>query len=77
MSVIKIDGKDYEFETLSDEIKGNLISMQFCDNELQRLQATAAALQTARVAYARTVSEKLNEVDNPLASFQGDSIQFA
>ena len=78
MAKITIDGKDYDTDTLSDEVKGNLMSMQFCDAELQRLQATAAALQTARMAYARAVNEGLNGSVKavPAANFDGDTIQF-
>jgi hypothetical protein len=51
MTTITIDNQAYEFEALSDETKAQLVSLQFCDAELQRLQAQAAVLQTARVAY--------------------------
>lgn len=60
MTKVIIDEKEYEFEELSEEVRGNLISMQFCDAELQRLQAQLATVQTARMAYARAVSEGLN-----------------
>ena len=78
MAKISIDGKEYDTDQLSDELKGNLFAMQFCDAELQRLKATAAALQTARMAYARAVSEGLNSSVQPvpLANFDGDTIQF-
>jgi hypothetical protein len=78
MAKITIDGKDYDTDALSDEVKGNLAAMQFCDAELQRLQATAAALQTARMAYARGVSEGLNGPVKavPAVNFDGDTIQF-
>ena len=33
--------------------------MQFCDQELQRLQAQAAAYQTARMAYAKALQSAL------------------
>ena len=39
MTTIKIDDKDYELESLSDEAKNQLVSLQFLDAELQRLQA--------------------------------------
>ena len=44
MPIIKIDNVDYDTDTLSNEAKAQLISMQFCDQELQRLQAEAAEL---------------------------------
>ena len=50
MTTITIDNKEYDFDKLSDEAKAQLVSLQFCDQELQRLQAQAAAYQTARMA---------------------------
>ena len=55
MPTIKIDNIDYETDTLSDEAKAQLLSLQFCDQELARLQAKAAAYQTARLAYAKAL----------------------
>ena len=59
MPTIKIDNVDYDSDTLSNEAKAQLISMQFCDQELQRLQAQAAAYQTARQAYAKALQAAL------------------
>ena len=59
MTTIKIDGKDYEIESLSDEAKSELGSIQFVDSEFARLQAKAAALQTARIAYAKALKAAL------------------
>ena len=59
MPTIKIDNVDYDSDTLSSEAKAQLISMQFCDQELQRLQAQAAAYQTARQAYAKALQAAL------------------
>ena len=52
MASINIDNMDYDIDTLSDEAKAQLQSLQFCDSELSRLQAQAAVLQTARMAYS-------------------------
>ena len=59
MPNIKIDNQDYELDQLSDETKAQLASMQFCDQELARLQAQAAAYQTARIAYAKALKDAL------------------
>ena len=59
MTTIKIDNIDYDLNTLSDEAKAQLASLQFCDQELQRLQAQAAAYQTARIAYAKALQSAL------------------
>ena len=70
MTQITIDNKQYELESLSDDAKAQLISMQFCDQELQRLQAQAAAYQTARQAYAKALQAAL-----PTAPL-GDTLKF-
>ena len=59
MTTIKIDNIDYDTDKLSDEAKAQLMSLQFCDQELQRLQAQAAAIQTARIAYAKALNDAL------------------
>jgi len=59
MPTIKIDNVDYDTDKLSDEAKAQLISLQFCDQELQRLQAQTAAIQTARMAYAKALQSEL------------------
>lgn len=59
MTTIKIDEVDYELEQLSAEAHAQLSSMQFVDNELIRLQARVAAMQTARNAYATSLRDLL------------------
>jgi hypothetical protein len=59
MASIKIDNIDYDIDTLSDEAKAQLVSLQFCDSELARLQAQAAVLQTARMAYSNALKAAL------------------
>ena len=56
---ITIDDKEYDLTTLSEDAQAQLTSMQFCDAELQRLQNQAAALQTARLAYANALKAAL------------------
>jgi hypothetical protein len=59
MPTITIDNKPYEIDSLSSEAKAQLMSMQFCDQEMARLQAQAAAYQTARMAYAKALQAAL------------------
>ena len=59
MNMIKIDEKEYVLDTLSEEAKAQLISLQFVDGELQRINAQSAVLQTARIAYSRALNELL------------------
>jgi len=59
MATIKIDNKEYDIDTLSDECKAQLGSIQFVEQELSRLQAQAAALQTAKNAYLQALQKSL------------------
>jgi hypothetical protein len=62
MPIITIDNKQYEYDTLSNEVKAQLGSIQFVDSELARLQALVAVLQTARMGYVKALGEALPAV---------------
>jgi len=59
MPTIKIDNRDYDLDSLSDDTKAQLQSLRFVDTELQRLQAQTAVLQTARMAYVKALQASL------------------
>lgn len=59
MSTITIDEIEYESESLSAQANEQLQNLQFVDQELARLQAKAAVLQTARSTYANALKEAL------------------
>jgi hypothetical protein len=59
MATLKIDNKEYDPDSLSDECKSQLASIQFVEQELARLQAQAAALQTAKNAYLQALQKSL------------------
>jgi hypothetical protein len=61
MATITIDNKEYDTDRLSDEAKAQLLSLQFCEAELMRYQALAAAAQTARIAYATALKSELDK----------------
>lgn len=69
MATFTIDDVDYDLDTLSDDAKAQIDSIQFVDAELARLNAQAAAYQTARVGYA-------NELKKHLGVLGGDTIKF-
>jgi len=74
MPTIKIDHVDYDTYKLSDAAKAQLVAMQFCDQELSRLQGQAAAYQTARMAYAKALQAAL---PTPLEQAQmSETLQF-
>jgi hypothetical protein len=72
MTKIKIDNVDYDLDKLSDEAKAQLASIQFVDEELIRLQSKTAAMQTARIAYARALNMSLNPTEG-----LGDKLTFS
>ncbi len=59
MAKITINNVDYDTDKLSDNAKAQLVNIQYVDQELARLQAQTAALQTARMAYANALIEAL------------------
>ena len=69
MPMIKIDGRDYDFETLPDAVKNQLQSLQFVDAELARLGAQTAVFKTARIAYSNALKQLLTEM--PLSGDNG------
>ena len=60
MPTIKIDNKEYDLDTLSDECKAQLASTQFLEQELARLQAKSAVLQTAKNTYVKALKNPLS-----------------
>jgi hypothetical protein len=59
MPTIKIDNQEYELDNFSTEARAQLASLQYVDAELMRLQAQTAAMQTARMAYAKALQAAL------------------
>ena len=59
MPKITIDNQEYELDNFSAEARAQLASLQYVDAELMRLQAQTAALQTARMAYAKALQAAL------------------
>lgn len=68
MTIIKIDGYDYDSEQLSAEAQAQLGNVQLTDQEIQRLQIRLAIAQTARNAYAKALQAALTA--------QGDTLKF-
>lgn len=61
MPMITIDGKEYDTDSLSDEAKAQLGSIQFVDRKIAELKAEVAAMQTARNAYGKALTELLGK----------------
>ncbi len=81
MAKIKVDGKDYDTDHISDQAKSALGAMQFTDGEIKRIQATLAAMQTARMVYANRLKQALEAAPQGNTStstgfFSSETIQF-
>lgn len=61
MSQIKIDDVTYDVDALPEEAREHLVSLQFVDGEIQRLQLQLAMAQTARNSYATALRTSLKE----------------
>ena len=69
MPIVKIDDREYDLESLSEEARKQLQMLQYVDAELARLSAQGAVLQTARQAYVGALKAALP------SPFAGDTIK--
>jgi hypothetical protein len=56
---IKINDKEYDTDSMSNEAKFQIQMIRLCDQELNRLNAQLAINQTARLAYSKALQEVL------------------
>ena len=61
MAKVTIDGKEYDYDSLSDKAKATLSSIQFVQSELKRLSAQASVLKTAESAYGNDLKQELED----------------
>jgi hypothetical protein len=59
MTIININGKEFELEKMSDTAKVQVATIQFVDAEIARLNSQLAVFQTAKIAYGRALDEQL------------------
>ena len=59
MANVTIDGKDYNLDDLSEDAKKQLVSLQFAQNEIQRLENQLAVFRTAAVSYSNSLKSSL------------------
>ena len=57
--MLKIDGKDYPVDSLTEEAKNQLMNLRVADQKVAALQQDLAMLQTARNTYAKALGECL------------------
>lgn len=59
MSTITIDNKEYKLESLSEEAKAQIGSIQLVDQKIADLNSQLAIMQTARNAYYQALTSLL------------------
>lgn len=56
---VKIDGKEYIFNDLSEQVRGALASLRLVDQKLAEKKDEIAILKTAKNAYLKGLKENL------------------
>lgn len=64
MTTVTIDNVEYAVDSLSEDAKNQLVSLQFVNQKLAQLNAEAAAYQTARIGYANALNASLPKEDS-------------
>jgi hypothetical protein len=59
MATITIDDVQYDTDHLSDDAKAQVVSLQFVQQEVTRLEAQIAVFKTAEAGYAKALKEEL------------------
>ena len=60
MAKVTVGGVEYDTETMSDNAKAQLASLQFLEAHIQQLQNEIAVYQTAREAYGKSLKKNLD-----------------
>ena len=61
MPEITIDDKKYNSEDLSEKAQKSLVSLQFVNSEIQKLEAQISVFKTAQAAYSQSLKLQLEE----------------
>ena len=61
MASIVINGKEYNTDELSQEIKNNIGSLDFVQKEIRRLEEQIAVYKTAEIAYSKVLESSLGD----------------
>ena len=61
MATVTFNNKEYEIESLSEDTKKFLASLQFVQNERKRMEAQIAVYKTAETAYLSAIEENIDK----------------
>tara|TARA_B100001250_G_scaffold344889_1_gene314062 strand:+ start:328 stop:516 length:189 start_codon:yes stop_codon:yes gene_type:complete len=59
MANFTFNSKEYDTENISEEAKSQLVSLQFANSEVKKLEAQIAVCKTASAAYTKALQEQL------------------
>ena len=77
MPTITIDEVVYDLDDLSDDAKQQIVHIEACKNEINRLNTRTAICQTAQMAYERRLKDLLdNEDSEDSVENLGDTLTF-
>jgi hypothetical protein len=62
-AMVKIDGKDYPVDALSDQAKAQITNLRATDRHIEELEAELAIARTARGSYAAALERELKTLD--------------
>ena len=60
MATIKIDDVEYDSDNLSEKAKAQVVSLQFCQAEINRIKSQLAVYQTAAAGYTSALKSELD-----------------
>mgnify|MGYP001502208008 CR=1 FL=1 len=61
MPLIKIDNKEYDSDSLSEDAKKQLASLLFVQNEIKKLNSEIAVYKTAEISYSFALSKAIED----------------
>ena len=70
MANLIVNGKTYDIDKLSDEAKSQVVSLQFVEAELARLNAHIAVFQTAKNGYINALKPHLEALGEMTVQLQ-------
>lgn len=77
MATITIDNVVYDLDDLSDAAKQQIVHIEACKNEINRLATRTAICQTAQMSYERRLKELLETEDAEVSDESlGDTLTF-
>ena len=62
MATLTVNNKTYDIDKLSEEARAQVVSLQFVDAELARLNASIAVFQTAKSGYLNALKPHLEAI---------------